>query len=160
MCKSGKEEEDERVKETKKLRFLLAFLQGLEVWRSSKANTKRGCNFPTLFSFCYVLVFHKCQHNITFLKWKLHFLCYFRVTAMQANKVSSILDKKVFIVSNHTIRKVKFLSKNSILTKPKIFTSFSPKIFLTIFSGNQSWIFGQKMKIWNSVFTCMAVTRK
>ena len=33
----------------------------------------------------------------------------------------------------HTIRKVKFLSKNLILTKPNIFTSFSPKIFLTIF---------------------------
>ena len=63
---------------------------------------------------------------------------------------------------------------------PNIFTSFSPKFFLTIFlvksklstakksktttfslvfhpekstifSENQSWIFGQKMKIWNSV---------
>ena len=34
----------------------------------------------------------------------------------------------------HTIRKVKFLSKNSILTKPpNIFTNFSPNIFLTIF---------------------------
>ena len=34
---------------------------------------------------------------------------------------------------HHTIRKVKFLSKISILTNPNIFTSFSPKIFLTIF---------------------------
>ena len=33
---------------------------------------------------------------------------------------------------------------------PNIFTSFSPKKS-TIFSGNQSWIFGQKIKIWNSV---------
>ena len=68
----------------------------------------------------------------------------------------------------HTIRKVKFLSKNT-----NIFTSFSHKIFLTIFfvkskyctdklfktttgsrvvhQKNQSWIFGQKMKISNSV---------
>ena len=29
----------------------------------------------------------------------------------------------------HTIRKVKFLSKNSILTNPNILTSFSPNIF-------------------------------
>ena len=80
----------------------------------------------------------------------------------------------------HTIRKVKFLSKKSILTKPQHFHEFSPKFFLTIFlvksklstakkpktttfsrvfhpkkstifSGNQSWIFGQKMKISNCV---------
>ena len=80
----------------------------------------------------------------------------------------------------HTIRKVKFLSKNSILTNPNIFKSIYPKFFgqffswnhsrqqlispkpqhfrefftpkkSTIFSGNQSWIFGQKMKISNSV---------
>ena len=74
---------------------------------------------------------------------------------------------------------MKFLTKNSILTN--IFTSFSPQIFptiflvksklstakksktttfsrvflpkkkSTIFLGNQSWIFGQKMKISNSV---------
>ena len=77
---------------------------------------------------------------------------------------------------NHTIRKVKFLSKNSILTKPQHFHEFFTQIFFvksklstakksktttfsrvfhpkksTIFSGNQSWIFGQKMKISNSV---------
>ena len=33
----------------------------------------------------------------------------------------------------HTIRKVKFLSKNSILTKPKHFHDFFIQIFLTIF---------------------------
>ena len=89
------------LKKQKMLRFLLlAFsLEGLEVWRSSKANTKRGCNFPTLFSFYAVLVFYKCQHNITFLKWKLHFLCYF-VCHCHASKQSSSLDKKVLIVSN------------------------------------------------------------
>ena len=38
-------------------------------------------------------------------------------------------------VLHHTILKVKFLSKNSNFDKtPNIFTSFSPKIFLTIFS--------------------------
>ena len=90
------------LKKQKMLRFLLlAFsLEGLEVWRSSKANTKRGCNFPTLFSFYAVLVFYKCQHNITFLKWKLHFLCYFASCHCHASKQSSSLDKKVFIVSN------------------------------------------------------------
>ena len=81
----------------------------------------------------------------------------------------------------HTIRKVKFLSKNSILTKPQHFHEFFSQIFFwqffswnqscqqlkstkpqrfhefftpknsTIFLGNQSWIFGQKMKISNSV---------
>ena len=80
-----------------------------------------------------------------------------------------------FFVSTHTIRKVKFLSKNSILTKTQhfheFFTNFSRQIKVvnskqskpqhfhefftkkksTIFSGNQSWIFGQKMKISNSV---------
>ena len=89
------------------------------------------------------------------------------------------------------LQKVKFLSKNSILTKPQYFHEFFTQIFLTnflvksklstakkpkcttfsrifhpkkstIFSGNQNWIFGQKMKISNSVlpysihfcFTC------
>ena len=33
----------------------------------------------------------------------------------------------------HTIRKVKFLSKNSILTKPQHFHKFFTQIFLTIF---------------------------
>ena len=76
----------------------------------------------------------------------------------------------------HTIRKVNFLSKNSILTNPQHFHEFFIPIYLVklklstvkksktttfsrvfhppksaIFSGNQSWIFGQKMKISNSV---------
>ena len=79
-----------------------------------------------------------------------------------------------------TIIKVKFLSKNSILTKPQHFHEFFAQIFLTIFlvksklstakksqtttfsrsfhpekstifSRNQSWIWGQKMKISNNV---------
>ena len=85
-------------------------------------------------------------------------------------------DAKCFEI--HTIRKVKFLSKNSISTKPfhEFFTQIFSTIFLvksklstakksktttfsrvfhpeksTIFSGNQSWILGQKMKISNSV---------
>ena len=82
----------------------------------------------------------------------------------------------------HTIRKVKFLSKNSILTKTQHFYEFFTHIFWTIFlvksklsrakksetttfpwvfhpqkkstifSGNQSWFFGQKIKISNSVY--------
>ena len=52
---------------------------------------------------------------------------------------------------NHTIRKVKFLSKNSILTTPPTFSRVFHLKNRTIFSGNQSWIFGQKMKISNSV---------
>ena len=38
----------------------------------------------------------------------------------------------LLLLLSHTIRKVKFLSKNSILKKknPNIFTSFSPKFFL------------------------------
>ena len=81
----------------------------------------------------------------------------------------------------HTIRKVKFLSKNSILTNPPTFSQVFHPIFFgqffswnqscqqlespkpqhfrdfftqkksTIISGNQSWTFGQKMKISNSV---------
>ena len=51
--------------------------------------------------------------------------------------ICNILQFRKFILSSlfliHTIRKVKFLSKNSILTKPHHFTSFSPKFFLTIF---------------------------
>ena len=40
----------------------------------------------------------------------------------------------------HTIRKVKFLSKNSILTTPNIFTIFSPIFFFwQFFSWNQSY---------------------
>ena len=42
------------------------------------------------------------------------------------------IDTQIFVIV-HTIRKVKFLSKNSILTKLQHFTSFSPQIFLTIF---------------------------
>ena len=86
----------------------------------------------------------------------------------------------------HTIRKVKFLSKNSILTEPQHFHEFFIQIFLAIFvvksklstakksktttfsrvfhpkkinnfSGNQSWIFGQKMKISNSVWFWLCI---
>ena len=75
---------------------------------------------------------------------------------------------RLAVVKFHTIRKVKFLSKNSILTKPQHFHEFFTQIFcwqfflwnqscqqLTspkpqhfhpkIFSGKQSWIFEQKM---------------
>ena len=55
-------------------------------------------------------------------------------------------SRKFSSLTEHTIRKVKFLSKNSILTKPQQFHEF-----FTIFTGNQSWIFGQKMKISKSV---------
>ena len=80
----------------------------------------------------------------------------------------------------HTIRKVNFCPKIQFWQKPNIFTSFSTKFLLTIFlvksklstakksktttfsrvfhpkksiifSGNQTSIFGQKMKISNSV---------
>ena len=40
--------------------------------------------------------------------------------------------KKVYFTTN-TIQKVKFLSKNSILTKPQHFHEFFTKMFLTIF---------------------------
>ena len=82
--------------------------------------------------------------------------------------------------SAHYSKSQIFVQKFNFDKKPNIFTSFSPKIFLTIFlvksklstakkskittfsrvfqpkkftifSGNQSWIFGQKMKILNSV---------
>ena len=71
-----------------------------------------------------------------------------RVSLKNPEKSEFQIGKKSPI---HTIRKVKFLSKNSILTKlynflgksmlsttkkvqiPNIFTSFSPQIFLTIF---------------------------
>ena len=92
--------------------------------------------------------------------------------------MNGILGKKWVLYFLHTIRKVEFLSKNSILTKPQQFHEFFTQIFFwqfflwnqscqqlkspkpqhfhpeksTIFSGNQSWIFGQKMKISNSVF--------
>ena len=86
-----------------------------------------------------------------------------------------------FSADQHTILKVNFLSKNSISTKPQNFHEFFTQFFFwqffswnqscqqlkspkpqhfheffhpkksTIFSGNQSWIFGQKMKISNSV---------
>ena len=52
-----------------------------------------------------------------------------------SNLISQHLERKqrCFRIL-HTIRKVKFLSKNSILTKnSNIFTSFSLQIFLTIF---------------------------
>ena len=95
-------------------------------------------------------------------------------------KTSKKKCHKKCIISTHTIRKVKFLSNYSILTKPQHFHEFFTQNFfhiflvksklstakksktttfsrvfhpkkLTIFSGNQSWIFGQKMRISNSV---------
>ena len=90
---------------------------------------------------------------------------------------SSLVLCPYFSIGSHTILKVKFLSKNSILNKPQHFREFftqiffwqffswnqscqqlkspkpqhfhefSPKANLQFFSGNQSWIFGQKMKI-------------
>ena len=43
--------------------------------------------------------------------------------------------KQMYLASfaSHTIRKVKFMSKNSILTKPRHFHEFFTQIFLTIF---------------------------
>ena len=126
-----------------------------------------------------------------------------RVSLKNPEKSEFQIGKKSPI---HTIRKVKFLSKNSILTKlynflgksklsttkkcetptfsrvfhPNFFWQFflwnqscqqlkSPKPqhlheFLTpkkstIFSGNQSWIFGQRMKISNSVLYIFFISK-
>ena len=43
-------------------------------------------------------------------------------------------EKSMKIFDNHTIRKVKFLSKNSILTKPQHFHEFLTQIFFSNFS--------------------------
>ena len=53
----------------------------------------------------------------------------------------------------HTIRKVKFLSKNSILQNPNIFTSFSHKFFLTIFLVKSKLSTAKKSKTFHEFFT-------
>ena len=63
---------------------------------------------------------------------------------MQIPNIFTSFSPKIFL----TIFLVK--SKLSTAKKSKT-TTFSPPKKLTIFSGNQSWIFGQKMKISNSV---------
>ena len=57
---------------------------------------------------------------------------------------------------SHTIRKVKYLSKNSILTKPQHFHEFFTQIFCwQFFSWNQSWkqIKSPKPKHFHEFFT-------
>ena len=49
------------------------------------------------------------------------------------------VENPVFFPLSHTIRKVKFLSKNSILTTPQLFHEFfHPNLFWQFFSWNQS----------------------
>ena len=56
------------------------------------------------------------------------------ITKERIQKVSNFVHFSIlFILSRHTIRKVKFLSKNSILTKPQHFHGFFIKNFLAIF---------------------------
>ena len=67
---------------------------------------------------------------------------------MQILNIFTSFSPKIFL----TI----FLVKSKLSTAKKvqhrsIFTSFSPKTIWQFFSGNQSWIFRQKMKISNSV---------
>ena len=55
-----------------------------------------------------------------------------------------------------------FLVKSKLSTAKKSKTTTFSRVFhppkkSTIFSGNQSWIFGQKMKISNSVFNCSSI---
>ena len=94
---------------------------------------------------------------------------------------------KFILFSLYTLfEKSNFCPKIQFWQNPNIFTSFSPKIFLTIFlvksklstakkskttafsrvfqpekstifSGNQSWIFGPKIKISNSVFSSVNI---
>ena len=57
-----------------------------------------------------------------------------------------------YILAIHTIRKVKYLSKNSILTKPQHFHKFFTQIFLTIFLVKSKLSTAQKSKNHN-IFT-------
>ena len=127
------------------------------------------------------LVMHYTQ---LFGDWS-HFLSYTNSKQKHVNKKLALkMIYCLWISFNqlwHTIRKVKFLSKNSILTKPQRFHEFFIHFFFwhfflvksklstvkkpktttfswvfhskksTNFSENQSWISGQKMKISNSV---------
>ena len=52
---------------------------------------------------------------------------------LQLSLVTVVSANRLVSSGVHTIRKVKFLSKNSIWTKPKHFHEFLPKFFLTIF---------------------------
>ena len=99
---------------------------------------------------------------------------------MQVSLIKTLLKVKFLSKNSIWIKLYNFLEKSKLSTIPNIFTSFSPRIFLTIFlvksklstakkyktttfsrvfhpkkstisSGNQSWIIGQKMKISNSV---------
>ena len=110
-------------------------------------------------------------------------LSFFRSSCSSKSICASQISK---IRNFCTIRKFKFLSKNSISTKPQHFTSFSPQFFwqffslnqsyqqpkspkpqhfheffsqkkINIFSGNHSWIFGQKWRFRTVCFTLLLV---
>ena len=63
-------------------------------------------------------------------------LSFFRSSCSSKSICASQISK---IRNFCTIRKFKFLSKNSISTKPQHFTSFSPQFFWQFFSLNQSY---------------------
>ena len=116
-----------------------------------------------------IMAFIKKYHQILF-RWM--------TSRTTFTKVSHVC--KIIMCCNTLLEKSNFCPKIQFWQNPNIFTSFSPKFFLAIFlvnsklstaknsktttfsrgfhpkkspifSGNQSWIFGQKMKISNSV---------
>ena len=120
-------------------------------------------------------IFEFSRQNVTFqffAKWKQ--IMNFNAKMIFLFVVADFKNTYLNIGAKHIVRKVKFLSKDSILTsfspnffwlffswnqscqqlkspKPQHFHEFFTQIGSTIFSGNQSWIFGQKLKISNSV---------
>ena len=126
--------------ETKKTLFLCPPFSSL--WKeSAKGNSvKKWCfrhmKYYCLASYIY-LQFASVNVSIPF--------CHAIIakTRTVSAKVSHQHKCTLFEKSN-------FCPKIQFWQNPNIFTSFSPKNS-TIFSGNQSWIFGQKMKISNSV---------
>ena len=85
----------------------------------------------------------------------LHFVCVFFGVSMNNRFIGKLTFcakiTKLWFLLEHTIRKVKFLSQQLKSPNPQHFHEFFTPKNSTIFSGNQSWIFGQKMKISNSV---------
>ena len=134
-------------------------------------------------SICIHLIFKEFFHffpSLTCLEG--HSVCTVHCAAAAVHLTSFFTHYSTCTNPLTLFEKSNFCPKNQFWQNPNIFTSFSPKIVLTIFlvksklstakksktttfsrvfqpqktptifSGNQSWIFGQKMKISNSVY--------
>ena len=95
-------------------------------------------------------IFHNVPTTTNKQKWKKGFINHFlRLLILAKFPADFWISAFMFCNVSHYSKNQIFVQKFNIDKTSNIFTKFSPKVFLTMFLRNQSWIFGQKMKISN-----------